>query len=142
MARKSSTEYFLTGFVLAAALIGWWLWQRQQDEQPAFAPGRSRSAPRARAPRREAPQGEVSRSEAPQDEAQRDETASDEAAADSLQEIRGIGDVYARRLREAGIRTFADLAALTPDEAHSLAEARPQADTADWIEQANELASS
>ena len=140
MERKSSTQYFLTGFVLAAALVGWWLWQRQQDEQPAFAPGRSRSAPRTRAPRREVPGGEVSRSETAGEEAPRDEPRRDEPAPDRLQEIRGIGDVYARRLREAGIGTFADLAALTPDEARSLASARPQADTAGWIEQARELA--
>ena len=111
MERKTSTHYFLIGFILAAALVGWWLWQRRQEEQPAFAPKQSRPAPRADAP------------------------------ADTLQEIRGIGDTYARRLRAAGVRTFADLAALTPEEARSLAQAQPwQADTADWIEQARALA--
>lgn len=118
MERKTSTQYFLIGFVLAAAaaaaLVGWWLWQRRQEEQATFAPEKSRPpAPRAQAP------------------------------ADSLQEIRGIGEVFARRLRAAGVRTFADLAALTPDEARALAEAQPwQADTADWIEQARALAAS
>lgn len=119
MERKSSTHYFLIGFVLAAALVGWWLWQRRQDEQPAFAPERSRPATRA------------------------DAEADVDAPADPLQEIRGIGNVYARRLREAGIRTFADLASLTPDEARALAQAQPwQADAADWIEQARALANS
>jgi len=115
MERKTSTYYFLIGFVLAAALVGWWLWKRREEEKPAFAPERSRPVQRAEAP----------------------------APADPLQEIRGIGDVYARRLRAAGVRTFADLAALTPDEARSLAQAQPwQADTADWIEQARAFASS
>lgn len=122
MKRKTSTHYFLIGFVfaaaVAAALVGWWLWQRRQGEQFALAPERSGPAPRPEAPAAETP-------------------------ADPLQEIRGIGDVFARRLRAAGIRTFADLAALTPDEARALAQARPwQADTADWIEQAKALASS
>ena len=115
MERKTSTQTFLIGFVpaavAAAVLVGWWLWQRRQEEQAAFAPEPSRPAPRADAP------------------------------ADNLQEIRGIGDTYARRLRAAGIRTFADLAALTPDEARALAQAQPwQADPADWIEQARALA--
>lgn len=122
MERKTSTHYFLIGFVFAAAaaaaLVGWWLWQRRQHEQPALAPEPSRPVPREQAPAAETP-------------------------ADPLQEIRGIGDVFARRLRAAGIRTFADLAALTPDEARALAQAQPwQADPADWIEQAQALASS
>lgn len=122
MERKTSTRYFLIGFVFAAAtvaaLVGWWLWQRRQHEQPALAPEPSRPVPRREAPAAETP-------------------------ADPLQEIRGIGDVFARRLRAAGIRTFADLAALTPDEARDLAQAQPwQADPADWIEQAQALASS
>ena len=132
MERKTSTHYFLIGFVLAAAtaaaLVGWWLWQRRQDEQPARAPEPSRPVPRREAPVRATPVGEA---------------AVEEAPADPLQKIRGIGDVYARRLRAAGIRTFADLAALTPDEARTLAQAQSGlADTAGWIEQAKALASS
>lgn len=117
MERNKSAHYFLIGLLLAtaatAALVGWWLWRRRQEEQAAFAPRPSRPP------------------------------SHDDASADPLQEIRGIGDVYARRLRAAGIRTFADLAALTPDEARAFARAQPwQADAADWIEQAKELASS
>uniref|UniRef100_A0A540VKI4 DUF4332 domain-containing protein n=2 Tax=Litorilinea aerophila TaxID=1204385 RepID=A0A540VKI4_9CHLR len=37
------------------------------------------------------------------------------AAADDLTRIRGIGPVFAARLQEAGVRTFADLAGLTPE---------------------------
>lgn len=132
MERKTSTHYFLIGFLLAAAtaaaLVGWWLWQRRQDEQPVLAPEPSRPAPRREAPVRVAPA---------------EEAAVEQTPADSLQEIRGIGDVYARRLRAAGIRTFADLAALTPDEARTLAQAQSGlVDTSDWIEQAKALVSS
>ena len=35
---------------------------------------------------------------------------------DDLVALRGIGPVFAERLRLAGIRTFADLARLTPEE--------------------------
>lgn len=121
MERKTSTHTFLIGFVLALALVGWWLWQRRQEERPAFAPEASRPARRA---------GDAA--DAPAD-----------SPADSLQEIRGIGATYARRLRAAGIRTFADLAALTPEKARALAQAQSGlADTADWIEQARALAAS
>jgi len=58
---------------------------------------------------------------------------------DNLEEIDGIGATYARRLRAAGIRTFADLAALTPEQVRKAAKAQPwQGDPAAWIAQANE----
>lgn len=62
-----------------------------------------------------------------------------DTAVDPLEEINGIGATYARRLRAAGIHTFADLAALTPEEARAAAKAQPwQANPADWIAQAKE----
>ena len=63
--------------------------------------------------------------------------AAEDLPDDDLTEINGIGATYARRLHQAGIRTFADLAALTAEEARKLAKAQPwQADPADWIAQA------
>jgi len=40
----------------------------------------------------------------------------DRAGKDNLQAIRGIGPVIAKRLNDAGIYTFEELAQLTPDE--------------------------
>lgn len=39
---------------------------------------------------------------------------------DRLEEINGIGPVFARRLNEAGIYTFAELAELTPERVHEI----------------------
>lgn len=39
----------------------------------------------------------------------------DKAGRENLEAIKGIGPVYARRLREAGIQTFAQLSQLTPE---------------------------
>jgi predicted flap endonuclease-1-like 5' DNA nuclease len=62
-----------------------------------------------------------------------------------LTDIKGIGPVYASRLYEAGIQTFRQLAALTPEEVYpllNLPEWRLRsADVPDWIEQAEHLAS-
>lgn len=60
-------------------------------------------------------------------------------APDDLEAINGIGATYARRLRAAGIQTFADLASRTPEELLEAAKAQPwQADPADWIAQAED----
>lgn len=40
-------------------------------------------------------------------------TLTDKSGRDNLEAIKGIGPVYARRLREAGIRSFAQLAELS-----------------------------
>lgn len=57
-----------------------------------------------------------------------------DAAADDLTTLNGVGPAAAKKLAEAGITTFAQLAALTEEAA---AEAKVKAD---WIEQAKELA--
>ena len=60
---------------------------------------------------------------------------------DDLQEISGIGPTFSRRLQTAGVHTFADLAALSPEEAREKAGAQVwQADTANWVAQAREKA--
>lgn len=68
--------------------------------------------------------------------------STDASTIDRLQDINGIGQVYAKRLNEAGIRTFADLAASTPQK---LAEIlKPQEwqtlDFDAWIRQARSFA--
>lgn len=62
-----------------------------------------------------------------------------------LTDIKGIGPVYAGKLYEAGIHTFKQLAALTPEEIHTIMnEPKWRArgiDAASWIEQATRFAS-
>ena len=63
--------------------------------------------------------------------------------ADDLTQIQGIGATYAKRLRDAGITTFAQVAPTSPERLAEIAKlqewqaARP----AEWIEQAKALIS-
>ena len=51
--------------------------------------------------------------------------------------INGIGPTFAKRLHEAGLQTFADLAASTPEHLRQVAKvAEWQGDPANWIAQA------
>ncbi|MBN2305256.1 MAG: DUF4332 domain-containing protein [Anaerolineae bacterium] len=64
---------------------------------------------------------------------------------DRLTDIKGIGPVYAGKLYEAGIQTFRQLAAMTPDELYALINEpswRMKSIKAEsWIAQAGHLAS-
>lgn len=55
--------------------------------------------------------------------------------ADDLTELSGIGPVFATRLAQAGIATFAALAASSPGRVVE-ATGVPEAKATDWIEQA------
>jgi predicted flap endonuclease-1-like 5' DNA nuclease len=57
---------------------------------------------------------------------------------DRLTDIKGIGRVYAGLLYDAGIQTFKQLAAFTPEELRSIVKSK-RANTDDWIEHAKQL---
>lgn len=60
---------------------------------------------------------------------------------DQLEAIKGIGRVFAQKLNTAGIYTFADLAAQTPERLREIigtARAGSMVQPADWIEQARQ----
>jgi predicted flap endonuclease-1-like 5' DNA nuclease len=60
---------------------------------------------------------------------------------DPLEQIHGVGPIFAQRLHEAGIFTFAQLAAATPErvQAALMPEQRQRIDAAAWIAQAQAL---
>jgi predicted flap endonuclease-1-like 5' DNA nuclease len=58
---------------------------------------------------------------------------------DDLTVISGLGPASARRLNEAGVSTFAQLAELSPDRALEITS-YTQGDFAQWIADAKELA--
>lgn len=61
---------------------------------------------------------------------------------DRLEEIKGIGRVFAQKLNAAGIHTFADLAAQTPEHLREIIGANRASSTiqpAEWIQQAQQL---
>lgn len=61
--------------------------------------------------------------------------------ADHLEDINGIGPVFAQRLNEAGINTFADLAAQTPERVKEIISPKnwQAVDPEGWISQARQL---
>ncbi len=61
------------------------------------------------------------------------------AAADDLEAIKGIGPVYAARLAESGVATFATLAAADAGDLANELDLRAE-QTAAWIDQARGLA--
>ncbi len=74
------------------------------------------------------------------------ETVSDsltetESAGDDLKVLTGIGPVYERRLKEAGIYTYADIVQQAPEELRSIAGLKSWQATApeEWIAEAQNL---
>ncbi|GAA4228212.1 50S ribosomal protein L21 [Sagittula sp. NFXS13] len=61
-------------------------------------------------------------------------SAAPAAAGDDLTKITGVGPAAAKKLNEAGINTYADLAAVNPDTFEATKV------KAEWVEQAKELA--
>lgn len=61
---------------------------------------------------------------------------------DRLQAIKGIGNVFARRLREAAVYSYADLAAQTPQRLAEIVQAKPwqRIEPEAWIAEARRLA--
>lgn len=62
---------------------------------------------------------------------------------DDLTVLTGIGKVFAKRLNEAGIHTYADLAKHTPDRLREITQAKDwqNVDPQAWIDQAKSLSS-
>ena len=61
---------------------------------------------------------------------------------DRLQKIHGIGDVFTRRFNDAGVYTFAQLAALTPEHAREIInpEEWQAIEPEQWIAEAKQFA--
>lgn len=86
--------------------------------------------------------GEVERQDRTVAELERELVAPAEVPLpDDLSEIRGIGEVYKKKLYDAGIVTFADLAAKTEEELKGIIqpEGWQAVDFTSWIAQAREL---
>lgn len=149
---------FLLGLV-AGLIIGWiieWIidwqfWRVEPEEAPANGAGSERlQADLAQA------RAQIAALEAQLSVASADQSvapvATEERAApfipavtpDDLTVIKGIGPVFARRLAEAGITTFEQLAQTTPDQLLEIVQAADwqAVDPAAWIAHARELAAS
>ncbi len=114
------------------------------------APVKEKAAPEAKA----APKKEAPKKEAPKEEAPKKETksappvpgepmfAAPKGDPDKLTDIKGIGPVAERQLNEQGIMTFAQIAALTPEDVIRVDEYMPfsAAQIEDWMAQAKKMA--
>lgn len=64
------------------------------------------------------------------------EKATRKAGADDLTELKGIGPTFARRLKEAGYTTYADIAAASADALREVTQAPAMANPEEWIAEA------
>jgi hypothetical protein len=112
-------SHYWLGFIVAAVGVGWliWLWgkQREVTPKPLYISGRTAAYP-----------GTAS---VEKDEVQK---------PDDLKSIEGIGPTYARRLNDAGVSTFAQLAEADPDYLGEITGVI-RWDPNDWISQARAL---
>ena len=133
---------FLLGLV-AGLIIGWvvewiidWQFWRSEADETLDAERQLREELRQAQDEIAALQQQMAQESQPLS----DDSANDHAddPADDLDEIDGIGPVFAHRLRQAGIVTFADLAVVTPDALRSAigAEDWQSANTEAWVAEA------
>ena len=120
--KNSQIKVFWIGFSVTAALTAWiyWLWRQKR----VVAPGPlyvSRSRPL-----------EPVQFRKPDDGDQRP------MISEALEEINGIGPVYANRLNDAGIYTFAELSATSAAAIQEITGVT-RWDPADWIAEAKKL---
>ncbi len=84
-----------------------------------------------------APAGEVAKAAKPAKKAAAKAEAPAAAAADDLTKITGVGPAAAKKLAEAGIESFAALAALSDEQIAAIEAVKVKPE---WVEQAKELA--
>ena len=103
---------------------------------PAAAPKKAKkaAAPKAEAPKVEAPKAEAKKA-APKKAAKAD------AGADDLKQLSGVGPALEKKLHEAGVTTFAQIAAWTPEDVADMDEKlsfKGRIEREGWIAQAQE----
>lgn len=120
--KNSHVKVFWIGFLFTAGLSAWiyWIWRQKREVAPepivvsSYVP-RPAETRKGGARERRPP------------------------ISEPLEEIKGIGPVFANRLNEAGIYSFAQLAAASPDEIQQITGVN-RWDPADWIAEAKKLA--
>jgi predicted flap endonuclease-1-like 5' DNA nuclease len=131
-----TTSLLIVGIVIIALGVAGWLilvrpWERFDDLKTPHYTGHEEHAPTAPSAAEAVPPVERA--------AQVQAAAAPPATADDLTLIEGIGPKSAAALREAGITTFAQLAAITPEQLEQILSERGVrlvGSTATWPEQA------
>jgi predicted flap endonuclease-1-like 5' DNA nuclease len=119
----SHIKAFWIGFIATTVLTAWIYWILSQKREVAPEPlvvsqSRPPAAVRVKRPA---------------------ETTNVVQISDPLEEIKGIGPVFANRLNDAGITTFAELANSSPAELQEITGVA-RWDPAEWIVEAKALA--
>lgn len=127
---------FLVGFLIGTLVVLLvWYWQKATSAEDGALELLDRHA--ATEARLREMSGESSGNPAP-----RRPSEAYAGPADDLEQILGIGPVYAQRLNAAGIYTYADLAHQTPDRLREITgiSLKRTAEAAEWIGDARRLA--
>jgi len=127
---------FWFGFLVSAVAAAWlyWLWRRNREVMPGPVILGTRSA------KEKAVQAEVEtvKPTAVASVKIKEKTMMEAAKKDKLEVIGGIGPASARRFNDAGVFTYAQLAALSPEQIQQITSTS-RWDPADWINEARRL---
>lgn len=140
--KRKDVGLFWLGFLLAAGVTAWlyWWWRQQREVVPGplvvAGPTALTKPLQVSGPLQTV--GLIETVEKMAAAAREAAGAVQPEQQDSLETIQGIGPTYARRLNEAGIYTFADLAQLTPERAREITGVI-RWDPAEWIAEAKRL---
>ena len=140
---------FLIGIVVGGALAAiFWSWQKSTSAEDGALDLLDRyGVSEARVRDLEAQLRQVVGAEAAEVDSLEEPAAAESPASaayaqevDDLQQIAGIGPVYAQRLNDAGVTTFAALALQSPQRVLEITGARSEAAASAWIDAAQQLA--
>jgi predicted flap endonuclease-1-like 5' DNA nuclease len=127
---------FWFGFLVSAFAAAWlyWLWRRNREVMPGPVILGKRSATL------KAVQGEAETVKPPAVTSIKikEKTTTRAVKKDKLEVIGGIGPASARRFNDAGVFTYAQLAALSPEQIQQITSTS-RWDPADWINEARRL---
>ncbi|MCT7376404.1 50S ribosomal protein L21 [Chelativorans salis] len=141
--RKRGHRQLLTTVRISEILVGGAKPSKKAAAKPAPKTEEKAAEKPAKAKKEEAPKEKAAApAEAKAEKAAKPLFTAPKGEADDLTKIKGIGPVAAGQLKEQGIATFAQIAALSDEDIAKIDEAMPfSADQIqDWREQAKELA--
>lgn len=112
-------------------------------QAPAPAPAHAGQAPEADAEAPAQEEAPVVEATEPEEEAAEVETGVAEAAPDDLKKLKGVGPALEKKLHDAGVTSFAQIAAWGPEDVAEMDEKlsfKGRITRDDWIGQAKDLA--
>lgn len=147
---EKKRSHFWVGFAIGAIIcVVVWYWQKSTaadegalDLLDAHARARAKIRDLQATATASLPKSEPASEEVEEPAPAAQVTVAPPAVPDDLTQIKGIGPVYAQRLQEAGLATYAALAAASPQQVADVVGRKSwqAADPADWIAAAAQMA--